>query len=344
MEVLQQAQQAALETQQKIEEVQKTVSEAVDAADRTAEVYEGISQKTMQNIKETAVAADMAKKAVEKVADVIDTADDKNESEVKEAAQKGHKASTEAQKAITDLSGKAKDTSASFAADKSRALREDTAKVMHAAEEAKQSAKINLLEEVTHLRDERVRLLDNMRAVVDELNHKTDQSDTKTQAVIQDYRLYMQSVRGLNLDATDLTSARIAILGWLTSTEGGLRWIKNFSIFTGILIAAWFLARLLSFFVRVGLKSIQVPQLLSQFLIGGIRWLVFIAGFIIALSALEVSVGPVLALVGAAGFIVAFALQDSLSNFASGLMILFFRPFDVNDLVEAGGVSGRVTS
>jgi small conductance mechanosensitive channel len=61
-----------------------------------------------------------------------------------------------------------------------------------------------------------------------------------------------------------------------------------------------------------------------------------------ALAALEVSVGPLLALVGAAGFIIAFALQDSLSNFASGMMILLFRPFDVGDVVDAGGVSGSV--
>jgi len=69
-----------------------------------------------------------------------------------------------------------------------------------------------------------------------------------------------------------------------------------------------------------------------------------IIGIIWALSAIEVSVAPLLALVGAAGFIIAFAMQDSLSNFASGLMILFFRPFDTGDIVDAGGVSGKVSS
>jgi small conductance mechanosensitive channel len=39
-----------------------------------------------------------------------------------------------------------------------------------------------------------------------------------------------------------------------------------------------------------------------------------------------------------------FALQDSLSNFANGLMILFFRPFDVGHFIDAGGVSGKVES
>jgi len=69
-----------------------------------------------------------------------------------------------------------------------------------------------------------------------------------------------------------------------------------------------------------------------------------VVGVIMALAALEVSIGPLLAVVVAAGFVIAFALQDSLSNFASGLMILFFRPFDVGDVVDAGGVSGKVTS
>ena len=43
-----------------------------------------------------------------------------------------------------------------------------------------------------------------------------------------------------------------------------------------------------------------------------------------------------------AGFIVGFALQDSLSNFASGMMILVYRPFDVGDVIEAAGVTGTV--
>jgi small conductance mechanosensitive channel len=49
-----------------------------------------------------------------------------------------------------------------------------------------------------------------------------------------------------------------------------------------------------------------------------------------------------LAGLGIAGFIVGFALQDTLGNFASGLLILFYRPFDVGDFVNAGGVEGMV--
>ncbi|MDH5627778.1 MAG: mechanosensitive ion channel family protein, partial [Candidatus Krumholzibacteria bacterium] len=56
-----------------------------------------------------------------------------------------------------------------------------------------------------------------------------------------------------------------------------------------------------------------------------------------------VSLSPLLAGLGVAGFIVGFALQDTLANFASGVMILFYKPFDKGDAVEAGGVTGVVS-
>ena len=65
-------------------------------------------------------------------------------------------------------------------------------------------------------------------------------------------------------------------------------------------------------------------------------------GLLVALSQLGIQLGPVLAGLGIAGFIVGFALQDTLSNFAAGMMILVYRPFDVGDAVEAGGVMGTV--
>lgn len=45
---------------------------------------------------------------------------------------------------------------------------------------------------------------------------------------------------------------------------------------------------------------------------------------------------------GVAGFIVGFALQDTLGNFASGMMILLYRPYDLGDLVDVAGVFGEV--
>ena len=67
-----------------------------------------------------------------------------------------------------------------------------------------------------------------------------------------------------------------------------------------------------------------------------------ILGILVALSQVGISLAPMLAGLGVAGFIVGFALQDSLGNFAAGAMILIYRPFDVNDLVEVPGAAGLV--
>lgn len=71
--------------------------------------------------------------------------------------------------------------------------------------------------------------------------------------------------------------------------------------------------------------------------------IVVVLGVLIALSQIGINLGPLLAGLGVVGFVIGFALQDSLSNFAAGMMILIYRPFDVGDLVEAGGVSGKVS-
>ena len=70
--------------------------------------------------------------------------------------------------------------------------------------------------------------------------------------------------------------------------------------------------------------------------------LVLVFTIIATLSNFGVEVASFVAVLGAASFAVGFALQGSLSNFASGVMLLVFRPFKVGDYVTAGGVSGTV--
>ncbi|NYT46399.1 MAG: mechanosensitive ion channel family protein [Candidatus Methanofishera endochildressiae] len=64
----------------------------------------------------------------------------------------------------------------------------------------------------------------------------------------------------------------------------------------------------------------------------------------IALTMLEINVAPLVAALGAAGFIIGFALQGTLSNFASGLMILIYRPYDIGNVVNVASMTGTVTS
>ena len=212
------------------------------------------------------------------------------------------------------------------------------------AEEAKRAEKVDLLEIVTTLREERTLMLDNMRIVIDELDAKTDKDDADTRAKIKDYRRYISSVSGIHVDVSDTTSAWVSLKGWVTSEQGGLRWLVNIGSFLGIIVLSLFLAKFLSKIMHKAMARVALSALLVDFLVKSVHWVVMIIGIIWALSALEISIAPLLAVVGAAGFIIAFAMQDSLSNFASGLMILFFRPFDMDDLVDAGGVSGKVSS
>jgi small conductance mechanosensitive channel len=69
-----------------------------------------------------------------------------------------------------------------------------------------------------------------------------------------------------------------------------------------------------------------------------------VGGLLVALSQLGFSMGPILATLGIAGFIIGFALQETLANFAAGMMILVYRPFDVGDMVEAATVFGKVSA
>ena len=89
-------------------------------------------------------------------------------------------------------------------------------------------------------------------------------------------------------------------------------------------------------------SKLNISQLLRDITIASVKNVVMLIGLLIALGQMGISVGPLLAGLGVAGFVIGFALQDTLGNFASGMMILLYRPFDVGDVVEIGGVFGTV--
>ncbi len=92
----------------------------------------------------------------------------------------------------------------------------------------------------------------------------------------------------------------------------------------------------------IGSSNMNLSKLASHMVVQTSGNLVLLFGFMIALSQVGIDLGPLLAGLGVFGFIAGFALQDSLSNFASGAMILLYRPYDVGDLIDVGGVYGKV--
>jgi small conductance mechanosensitive channel len=81
---------------------------------------------------------------------------------------------------------------------------------------------------------------------------------------------------------------------------------------------------------------------LTGFLASLLYFLVMALVLISMLSSFGVQTASLVAVLGAASFAIGLALQGSLSNFASGVMLLFFRPFKVGDYVDVAGEAGTV--
>jgi small conductance mechanosensitive channel len=205
------------------------------------------------------------------------------------------------------------------------------------ASAAKSDVKVQLVDYSTQLTGERTALTDRLKLVLDKLEAKG--GDGKP------YRLYIASIGGIKIDVTDRTATLARISGWLSSEEGGLRLARDVGTFLAYIIGAVIVARIVRMILRRVMSRDHVTShLLRDFIISSSGRVIVAIGFLLALSALEVNLAPLLAVIGAAGFVVAFALQGTLSNFASGLLIMVFKPFDVGDEVEVGGgIKGKVT-
>jgi small conductance mechanosensitive channel len=164
---------------------------------------------------------------------------------------------------------------------------------------------------------------------------------------------YQQLIVQTTGDITDILETEVALGLARRLLENGKQWVLdngprlglNIVVFLLVLLVFRMLARMARRLTVRSLASskIEVSRLLEDMITSMVQRVVMIFGFLVALSQVGVNLGPVLAGLGVAGFVVGFALQDVLSNFASGVMILFYRPFDVDDLVEVGGVSGKVS-
>ena len=153
----------------------------------------------------------------------------------------------------------------------------------------------------------------------------------------------------LSEDILDKDVAAGLIEQWFANTaewfrSNGASLLFQVLVFFLILFGFWIVSRIVRGAVRRGVErsKLNISSLAKDFFIKMTSRMVMLLGVIIAIAQIGVEVAPLLAGLGIAGFVVGFALQDTLSNFASGLMILVYRPFDVGDAIEAGGVTGKV--
>ncbi len=132
-------------------------------------------------------------------------------------------------------------------------------------------------------------------------------------------------------------------LDWFA--ENAPQHIFQLFVFALILLIARGLAKLTRKVVRkaVASKNLKLSHLMQDFFISMSGKFVWVIGIMVGLSQLGLNLAPILTGFGIAGVIIGFALQDTLSNFAAGMMLLIYRPFDVGDFVYAGGVDGKVS-
>lgn len=106
-------------------------------------------------------------------------------------------------------------------------------------------------------------------------------------------------------------------------------------------IGSWLVKRL-SRFIKTAMLARRIDPMIASFACNIIYYALFAVVIVAALGQLGVQTASFIALIGAAGLAIGFALQGSLSNFASGIMIIIFRPFKIGDYIEAAGTAGIV--
>jgi len=166
------------------------------------------------------------------------------------------------------------------------------------------------------------------------------------------YRQLIVSSSGeVTVDAIDRQVVGELVGSWSSdlrdnAAENGPRYLFEALLVILILSFFWGLSR---FVRRIVARAVEAPhlrfsELLKRMIVSLSSGVVLLLGLLVALSQLGIEIAPMLAGLGIAGFVLGFALQDTLGNFAAGVMILMYRPFDVGDMIDcAGGVFGQVS-
>ncbi|SHG76872.1 mechanosensitive ion channel family protein [Ferrimonas marina] len=179
---------------------------------------------------------------------------------------------------------------------------------------------------------ELVRLMENLDINTSEYNELIFKNTGDLVEVFSSWDAMKAVARGLMQDFET----------WREVNMGSL--LSRMLLFAMAVAVAWLVSRLVQHMVSraVSHEKSKLSNLVQDFLVGITGRTVLIIGILWALSLVGLDPTPIFAGLGVAGIVIGFALQDTLSNFASGMMILIYRPFDVGDFVEAGGVAGKV--
>lgn len=162
-------------------------------------------------------------------------------------------------------------------------------------------------------------------------------------AEIEKHRKYINALRFEILRELDLATLVGLVLAWVVSWRGGLSVLLYMA---GFVISVWalqFVARVFTNFASNRIERFaSISDLLSSFLRKVIYWTTFVFGVAMVLVSIGINITPAFAIFGGVSFVLGFAMQETLGNFASGLLLMIHRPFDTGDYVKTAGNIGSV--
>ena len=122
--------------------------------------------------------------------------------------------------------------------------------------------------------------------------------------------------------------------------------IVEYSLKIFAALAIYVIGRLIAKLIAKGiLKALKIRHIddtVASFIHNLSYGALYVFVIIAALSQLGIQTASFITVIGAAGLAIGLALQGSLSNFASGVLMIIFRPFKIGDYVEAGGKAGTI--
>jgi small conductance mechanosensitive channel len=131
--------------------------------------------------------------------------------------------------------------------------------------------------------------------------------------------------------------------GWMLGAISH-EWVWRILVGLGIAIVGYYLAKTLARMLDRLMLRLHVDEIMRSFLRNLAYAVALVVVFIAALDFVGVPTTSLLAVVGAAGLAIGLALKDSLSNIASGVMLIALRPFRAGDAVQIAGIEGVVDS
>ena len=121
-------------------------------------------------------------------------------------------------------------------------------------------------------------------------------------------------------------------------------WVPTVAVALSLLILFLFLSRAAHFGVLRIVERTRAHGPLGQLLASIARISLLVLGVITALGTLGVNITGIVAGLGLTGFALGFALKDSIANLLAGVLILLYRPFEVGDRIDVGGLAGHVVN